>query len=177
MKITPRYTSLIYIQKDRLVFTSKIITKKVNDIANNFDPKLYTPSTGFLKNGVVTITDGNHRAKALIKRGEDFIPFALLTKKEFDHVKYSKKSAPLMLDMPTPPLYYPSFHIVTTTGPHKQSTTSFPLYAFPKNAEKKKIFAVALEGLLKDPKFREKHEQYGTTMKIEADDIKSILNL
>lgn len=173
----PRYTSLVYIQKDRLIFTSKIITKKVNDIADNFDPKLYTPSTGFLKNGMVTITDGNHRAKALIKRGEDFIPFALLTKKEFDHVKYSDRKAPLMVNMPTPPLYYPSFHIVTTTGPHTQRTTSFPLYAFPKNAEKKKIFAVALGGLLKDDKFRLLHEEHGTTMKIEADDIKSILNL
>lgn len=173
----PRYTSLIYIQKDRLVFTSDISTKKVNQIADNFDPKLYTPSTGFLKNGKVTITDGNHRAKALIKRGEDFIPFALLTKKEFDHVKCSNREAPLMLDIPATPIFYPSFHIVTTTGTHTQRTTSFPLYAFPKPAEKKKIFAVALKGLLKDDKFRALHEENGTTMKIEADDIKSILNL
>ena len=70
-----RVTKLIYIHKKNLVFTSKIDPKKVKEISKNFDPEKYEPSIGFMKDGKVIITDGNHRAKALISRKNDYIPF------------------------------------------------------------------------------------------------------
>lgn len=179
MKKPPiRATQLIYIQKDRLIFTSNLDEKKIKKIVEEFDPKLYQPSTGYLQDGKVTISDGNHRAKALIERGEDFVPFALLTKEEFDYVKYSARETGIKVFMPDRPLFYPSFYIEVQMGDVTRLTSPIPLYGFPSEEEKQKILDIAIPKLMEDREFARVHALNGITKTtFVALDLKTILNL
>lgn len=156
-----RVTKLIYIHKNNLIFTSVIDTKKVNKIAKEFKPELYQPSIGYMKDCKVIITDGNHRAKALIKRGSDYIPFGLLKEDEYDWVKYSNRTFDIVIFMPDKPVLYPMYYIQWKVGDLYKKSTSFPLLNDPGEEHKKEILEIAMPKMLEDPKFAAMVEKWG----------------
>ena len=80
--------NLVFIQKDLILFgNSKTDDEKVNKMAGKIKPFV---APAFKTEKGYILTDANHRAKAVIKAGFTHIPCALLTKEEYDHVKYSE---------------------------------------------------------------------------------------
>lgn len=156
-----RATKLVYIHKNNLIFTSKIDAKKVKKISEEFKPELYQPSIGYLKDGKVTITDGNHRAKALIKRGNDYIPFGLLNEREYEWVRYSKRVFDLMILMPDKPVLWPMYYIRWKIGDLYKKSTSFPLLCDPGEKHKKEILEIAMPKMLEDKKFADMVQKWG----------------
>lgn len=98
--MSPRIAEVVMLKPDRIVFTSTIIKRKVREIAENFDHKKFFPVQVFFDGKGYILTDGNHRTKALIKMGEPYIPAILLTKEEFDHIKYSKRHVDILVKVP-----------------------------------------------------------------------------
>ena len=179
MKKPPlRATQIVYIQKDRLIFTSDLDQKKIDKIDSEFDAKLFLPPTGHLTEGKVILTDGNHRSKALIQRGEDFIPCVLLNKAEYEWVKNSDRVADLKAFLPDQPIYYPSFFIRMKINGSIHDSTYFPAYEFPDEKTKDKILETAIANFRKNKHFAQLYDTWGiTSSKIVAVDLKKLLNL
>ena len=83
---------LVYIPANKIIYTNnKCSEKKINKIAKHFDTDKFLVVPAFCLGGYYIITDGNHRVKAAIKNGYGLIPAIILTRQEFDYIKFSKK--------------------------------------------------------------------------------------
>jgi hypothetical protein len=83
---------MVMIHKDKLIFGNTKTDKwLVKEIAERYDPEQFTPISCYWTGEGFIITDGNHRAQALIQRGEELVPAFLLTSEEFQFVACSDR--------------------------------------------------------------------------------------
>ena len=105
MKRDMRKSPVVHINKRLILFSNpKTSESIVNAIAKEINPLKFLALPVYrMKHGYL-LTDGNHRAKAAIKAGYTHIPCVLLTKEEFDYVKFSKRTAELLVNVPEIPI-------------------------------------------------------------------------
>lgn len=100
---------VVYIETGLILFSNaKTKQTLVDEIAAAIDPQKFGIVTVYKTGKGFLLTDGNHRTKAAIKAGYSFVPAVLLTKKEFDHVKYSDRTLDFMVKVPDRPRFIKS---------------------------------------------------------------------
>ena len=92
---------LVMLNLKKIVFTNnRLSISKLDYLKNNFDMKKLEPVSVFCKDGKFVLTDGNHRCKTLLDRGELLVPAFFLTQKEYDFVAYSKNKIDVLVNVP-----------------------------------------------------------------------------
>ncbi len=92
---------VVAVKADDIIITNSNLNRKtIKKIKSAFNFSDYAFPMGYISSDGVILTDGNHRATALIELGEKYIPIVPLTKNEFDHVAYSKRTVDLNVRMP-----------------------------------------------------------------------------
>jgi hypothetical protein len=86
--------------KKIILSNSKVDMKKVMKIAKELSGDKFKAVPAYFNGKSYILTDGNHRVLAGIMRGVKYIPAIFLTKKEFDYVKYSKRSIDFDVHIP-----------------------------------------------------------------------------
>lgn len=100
MKVKP----IVLIHKDLLIFSNnKTDQGFVNTISEKLNAEKFQVISVYKSDKGYVVTDGNHRAKAAIQAGINYIPAVVLTKKEYDFVKFSDRSFPVKAFMPENP--------------------------------------------------------------------------
>ena len=102
-----RVAELVYAEIELVQITNtKTNPETVRHIAENLSWEEFKALPAWWNGKEFVLTDGNHRTLAAKWRGERFVPLVLLTKEEFDYVKFSKRSVDLMVHTPESPLVY-----------------------------------------------------------------------
>lgn len=110
-----QFVDIALIMKTNSKLDEKRVKKMVDDGINPKDMWAIVPAYRLPGGMMFMITDGNHRVEALRRRGFRWIPVAELTKKEFDHVKFSKdRSTNLAVKLVEHPRYW--IHLGNAAG-------------------------------------------------------------
>lgn len=94
----------IYFVHKRLICFSNSTHKgeMIEQIIKNPIKKHLRAFPAYWRYGKYLLTDGNNRVRALIKRGDDYIPIAELNKEEYELIKCSENTKNILIYYPNP---------------------------------------------------------------------------
>jgi hypothetical protein len=96
---------LVYVPISHIIITNtKTHAKHVDWLARHLDFDKLAALPAWWDGQGYRLTDGNHRVLALKLAGYDYAPVVLLTKREYDFVKFSKRAIEMEVHVPKEPV-------------------------------------------------------------------------
>jgi hypothetical protein len=92
---------VVYVRsEDIIISNSRLDRQTIDAIKAGFELDKYAFPMGLPTGKGVILTDGNHRATAVIELGWQYVPVVPLTKEEFDYVKFSDRKLDITARLP-----------------------------------------------------------------------------
>ena len=103
--MNPVKKQLVYVPIAQVILTnSKTSWKRIDWLARHLNMREFKALPAWWNGHGYMLTDGNHRTQAAKLAGFDYVPVVLLTKAEFDFVKFSERSIDMLVCAPEKPI-------------------------------------------------------------------------